>query len=212
MAQNAALRCSPASGNVLVEAAELFHRLPRVVQLDLDVLALLVRCRVILPLKHPNTPLLILGDKRLASDLGLDRLEVLVERRIAEERDVITALAVVLTPEVFVLVLVQREDDVASGNEEEPLGIQALGNEEAAGRCILGTDGKTERSGKRFTDRWVGRVGGRGELGTGLVGNDRLTDLEVADADDICTRPLHLHRVQKAVELEDVFRSEGRLG
>jgi hypothetical protein len=36
-------------------------------------------------------------------------------------------LAVVLTLEVFVLVLVQREDDVSSGDEEEPLGIPARG-------------------------------------------------------------------------------------
>jgi hypothetical protein len=41
-----------------------------------------------------------------------------------------TALVVVL--EVIVLTLVRREDDVASG-DEEPLGISALGNEEAGG-------------------------------------------------------------------------------
>jgi hypothetical protein len=102
----------------------------RLVQLDLGLLMLLVHCRVVLPFNHLNTPLLILGDKCLASDLGLDRSEVLVERRIAEERDVITALGVVLTLEVFVfvLVLIQRED-----GDEEPLGIPALGNEEAVG-------------------------------------------------------------------------------
>jgi len=124
MAQNAALRGHPARGNVL-----------RLVQLDLGLLVLLVHCRVVLPLNHPNTPLLILGGKCLASDLGLDRSEVLVERRIAEKSDVITALGVVLTLEVFVFVLalVQRENDVASGDEEKPLGIPALRNEEAAG-------------------------------------------------------------------------------
>jgi hypothetical protein len=39
-----------------------------------------------------------------------------------------------------------------------------------------------------------------------------LLEHDIADADDICTGPHHLHRVQKAVELEVVFRSEGRLG
>ena len=61
---------------------ELFHRLPRFVQLDLGLLVLLVRCRVDLPLNHPNMSLLILGDKCLVFYLGLDRSEVLVERRI----------------------------------------------------------------------------------------------------------------------------------
>jgi hypothetical protein len=131
MAQNAALRGGQASGNVLLERFELSHRLPqaRLVQLDLDLLVLLVHCRVVLPLNYPNAPLLILGDKRLASDLGLEKIEVLqpwylevfpgrvVERSIAEERDVITALAVVLTLEVIVFAFVRREDDVASSDE-----------------------------------------------------------------------------------------------
>ena len=39
MAQNAALQGSPASGNALVEGIELFHHLPRLVQLDLGLLA-----------------------------------------------------------------------------------------------------------------------------------------------------------------------------
>jgi hypothetical protein len=37
----------------------------------------------------------MLGNKYLASDLGLGIFEVFVERRIAEERDVATVLAVV---------------------------------------------------------------------------------------------------------------------
>ena len=71
---------------------------------------------------------------------------------------------------MFVLALVRREDNVASG-DEELLDTHALGNEEAAGtlspRRRLGTDGKTERSGKRFVDIYggVGRdgvmIGGR---------------------------------------------------
>jgi hypothetical protein len=64
---------------LMVEGVKLFHRLHRLVQLDLGLLALLVRCRVILPLNHPNTPLLVLGDKCLAPDLGLDRFKVLFE-------------------------------------------------------------------------------------------------------------------------------------
>jgi hypothetical protein len=58
-----------------------------------------------------------------------------------------TALAVVLTLEVRVIFLIRLEDDVASGDEEETLGIPALSNEEAAGalspRRRLGTDGET---------------------------------------------------------------------
>jgi len=77
MAQNAALRGGRASGNVLLERFELFHRLPRLIQLDLDLLVLLVHCRVVLPLNDPNAPLLTLGDKRLASDLGLENFEIL---------------------------------------------------------------------------------------------------------------------------------------
>jgi hypothetical protein len=63
----------------------------------------------------------ILDIECLVSDLGLGRFEVLVECRITEESDVITALAlaVVLTLEVRVLVLVWLGDDVASGGEEE---------------------------------------------------------------------------------------------
>jgi hypothetical protein len=110
--------------------------------------------------------LIVLGDNCFAFHLDLDRYETLFECRIAKERDVIMALAVVLMLKVLVLAPVRREDDVASG-DEEPRGIHALGNEEAAGtlssRRRLGTDGETERSGKRFADIYggVGREGVR---------------------------------------------------
>jgi hypothetical protein len=110
--------------------------------------------------------LIVLGDNYFASHLDLDRFETLFECRIAKERDIITALAVVLMLEVLVLAPDRREDDVASG-DEEPRGIHALGNEEAAGtlgsRRRLGTDGETECSGKKFADIYggVGREGVR---------------------------------------------------
>jgi hypothetical protein len=55
----------------------------------------------VLGCQYPNTHFLIQGDKCLASDLDLNRPDVLVERRIAEERDDITVLAVVFTLEVL---------------------------------------------------------------------------------------------------------------
>ena len=75
-----------------------------------------------------------IGGKEIIADSSVKYLEF-VERRIAAEPDVIMMLAVVLTLVVLVLVLVQREDDVANGDEEEPLGIPALrvGNEEVVG-------------------------------------------------------------------------------
>ncbi len=82
-------------------------------------------------------------------------------------------LAVVLILKVLVIVLIRREDNVASGDEEEPLGTPTFGNKEAAGtlspRRRLGTDGETKRSSKRVADIFGGveRVGGREELGTG---------------------------------------------
>ena len=165
MTQNAALRGGPASRNVLVKEFEHFHRLNRLVQLDLDPLVLLVRCRVVHPLSCPNTLLLIvLGDNCFAFHLDLNRFETLFECCIAKERDVITALVVDLMLEVLVLAPVWREDDVASGNEQ-PRGIHALGNEEAAGtlssRRRLGTDEETECSGRGFADIYggVGRKG-----------------------------------------------------
>src|SRR4029077_20933430 len=91
---------------------------------------------------------------------------------------------------VRVLILVRREDDVTSGDEEEPLSIPALGNEEAAGtlspRRRLGADGETERSGKGFAESYsrVERGSGREKLGAGQAGNDRLANLDI-DIGDI---------------------------
>jgi hypothetical protein len=97
-----------------------------------------------------------------------------------------TMLAVVLMLEVIILALVRRcEDDVASCDEEKPIGISALGNEETASapspRRRLGTDGETQCGGNRYTDTSsvVEGVGGCEELGTGRAGNDRLTDLDI---------------------------------
>ena len=101
-----------------------------------------------------------MNKKSLAFHPVLDRFEGLAEQPVAEKSDVITALAVVLTLEVRVIFLVRLEDDVASGDEEEPLGIPALGNEEASGalspRHRLGTDGETQRGDNRFADIYGG--------------------------------------------------------
>ena len=261
MAQNAALRAGPASGNILVKGVELFHRLPLLVHLGLVLLALLVRNRIVHPLEIPNTPLMILDVKCLESDLSLDGHEILIERRVAKENDVMAALAVVLTLEVIIIALVgRRKDSVASCYEEEPFSISPLGNEEtcstASPRRRLGTDGETQRSGNRLADTSNGvvvvvvvvkRVGGK-EFGTRRAGNDRLADLDIdignvifykelpafeghhkavmarkrsghhPDPEDdgsgrlsasgipnpnnIRAGPLHLHRVQKGVDLE----------
>ena len=92
----------------------------------------------------------------------------------------------------------QHEDDVASC-DKEPLGISALGNEEADGtpgtRRRLGTDGKTQRCGNGFTDASSAEAsgGGREELGTGQAGNDRFADLDIDISNVVSTRSsLHL--------------------
>ena len=65
-------------------------------------------------------------------------------------------LAVSLMFKVLILVPVWCEDDVASGDKKEPLGIPTLSNEEAPStlslRHRLGTDGEAECGGKRFSD------------------------------------------------------------
>jgi hypothetical protein len=55
----------------------------RLVQLNLRLLALLVRCRVVLPLNHCDMLLVMLGEECLVFDLGLDVFKILVERSIA---------------------------------------------------------------------------------------------------------------------------------
>jgi len=90
MPQNAALRDGPASGNATISSlASPNSTLAFWCSLFADGSSFpsvtLIRC---------------MGNKSLASNLGLDsyiRGNLLVERRIAEERDVITALAIVLT-------------------------------------------------------------------------------------------------------------------
>jgi hypothetical protein len=83
--------------------------------------------RDVLPLNRPITSLLMLADKGLAPNLGLDIFELLVEHRIIEERDGVTALAAVFTLELRVLALIRREDDVASGDEERPSRVWRMG-------------------------------------------------------------------------------------
>ena len=87
---------------------------------------LLVRCRAVLPLNNPNTPLLILGDKCIALRSWPGWIQ---DTRRKKQRDVMTALAVALMLGVIVLALVRRENDVVNSDEEEPLGVLALGNE-----------------------------------------------------------------------------------
>ena len=104
-----------------------------------------------------------------------------------------TGLTAVLVLEESVLALAWREDDVTSGDEEEPLSIPAVRDEEAAStlspRGMLCADRETERSGEIFADRYgpyggVGSEGWHEELGTGRAPNNRLADLDV-DVSDI---------------------------
>lgn len=126
-----------------------------------------------------NRSIVILDCHFLVFDLGLDKFELRIVNRIAKELDLMAGLAVMLMLEVLVIAPFGREDDVASRDEEEPRGILALGDEEAAGtlnqRCGIGTDGETERGSKRFAGIFIrfgifngiGRVDGREEFGTG---------------------------------------------
>jgi len=64
------------------------------------------------------------------------------------------------------------EENVTSSDEEEPLCILALNNEETTRthgmRCKLSADGMAKRSGEGISEiyRGIGRVGGCEELGT----------------------------------------------
>lgn len=95
-----------------------FDVLSHLVQLGLCLSTLLVRCQIVLPHYLPNTSLMVLSDDALIIDLGLDRFEILFQRHIAKERDVMTALTAVLTLKVLVLILARLEDDMARGNEK----------------------------------------------------------------------------------------------
>ena len=98
MAQKAAIRVAPVSRNVFV-GVELFHRLLRLFQLEFGAFPSLVRCRVDLLRKFLDTILLMIDIKRLFFYFRLDRSKVLLERRIAEESDAITRLAVLALKE-----------------------------------------------------------------------------------------------------------------
>jgi hypothetical protein len=138
MVQNPAVRDDPVG-----RAIEPFHRLLRLVQLGLDLLAITVR--------SPQCP----SRSWTPISASVDSRYLL----IAEESDVITALAlaVVLTLEVRVLDLVRLEDDVASGDEEEPLGIHVFDNET---KCIL------------FKLKKKGTIGTKKKPGSTAVSND----------------------------------------
>jgi hypothetical protein len=92
----------------------------------------------------------------LGSDLILNRLEIECEPTIAKEPDIIRGLAVILTLKELVIVSVRFEEDVPSGDKEEPLSFPILSNEKSTGtlspRPGLGADRETERSGKRLAD------------------------------------------------------------
>ncbi len=91
----------------------------------------------------------------------------------------------VLAIELVVQRLVQREDNMARG-DEELVAVTAFGHEEATGARQQEVwpghrDGETERVGKTVTNVyiWVGGQNRWEELGTGGPGNGQLPDFDV---------------------------------
>lgn len=115
------------------------------------------------------------------SDPGLNRREATVVHLVAEEKDVGTRLALILAFEPDIRLLVRREDNMASSDEEELVTVLIFGHTGARSiRAVLGRDGETERVSKRVANgySWVGGEDGRSLEPANRV-DGRLADFDV---------------------------------
>ena len=132
VAQHALVRASPARRDVLVKGVESLHRLLHISQLIPCLFALLFGRIASHVLDLGDTPLEVRFHKRLPSNLGLNRLEELLERCVAEDSEIITGRIGWLVFKGRVVVFVRLKENMTSCDEEEPLTAAAFGDKKAA--------------------------------------------------------------------------------